>query len=230
VGAALAAIEPLRVDEPKLSRLKSLPQTVADGSELAPVGAASAATGRPESNRQLEGATSTASNESGAPAARGTSDDLALLAELARFERSLLDAFDAADAPRLDWRTFETLPADDWPGLRLVLHPSLRHLPTRTRAVAVWQSLGDANDGDAVMDVVPAAVFVWRDAERVTRFRAFDADEAAALVGLMEGREFSSVCEGQVTFHDAAAIPSRVIAWLRAWVDDGLVVGVAKAT
>ena len=229
VGAALAAIEPLRVDEPKLSRLKSLPQKTALGSEVASVGAASAATARPESNRQLEGATSIAWNESGASAARRTSDAIALLAELARFERTLLDAFDAADADRLDWRTFEALPADDWPGLRLILHPSLRHLPTHTRAVAEWQSLGETGEGDAVMDVVPAAVFVWRDAERVTRFRAFDADEEAALVGLMTGHDFASVCEEQVAFHDAAAIPSRVIGWLRAWVDDGLMVADIEA-
>ena len=228
VGATSVAIDSAHRNAAARSRLKPLPQMAAGGSEVASVGAASAATARSEAIGQPKRATSTASNESGAPAARGTSDDLALLAELARFERSLIDAFDAADAPRLEWRTFEALPADDWPGLRLVLHPSLRHLPTRTRAVAAWQSLGETGEG-VVMDVVPSAVFVWRDAERITRFRAFAADEEAALVGLMEGRDFASVCEGQVAFHDAAAIPPRVVAWLRAWVDDGLVVGIVAA-
>ena len=151
-------------------------------------------------------------------------DEGALLAELASFERCLLDAFDAADAPRLDWTAFETMPAERWPGLRLRLHPSLRHLPLRTHAVATWQSLGDVADGDAVMDVVPAAVFVWRDAARVTRFRAFAANEQAALAGVIAGRDFARICEDQLAFDDVASIPPRMIGWLRAWVDDGLVV------
>ncbi|MBN8481051.1 MAG: putative DNA-binding domain-containing protein [Xanthomonadales bacterium] len=235
VGAASAAIEPQHFDEPKRSRLKSLPPTATVRSAVDSVGAASAAIPQPrdpDSERSRQAFTREAGQSlpQRTAASRSQADtDVALISELARFERSLLDAFDAADAPRTVWRAIEALPAEDWPGLRLTMHPSLRHLPLRTRAVAVWQSLGDGEDGGDVMGVVPPAVFVWRDVERITRFRAFAEDEEAALVGMLGGRDFARVCEDQLAFHDAASIPPRMIAWLRAWVDDGLVVGVVAA-
>jgi hypothetical protein len=51
-----------------------------------------------------------------------------LLADCARLEWALLEAFDAAEAPPLDPSAVAAIREEDWPNARLVLHPSLRFL------------------------------------------------------------------------------------------------------
>jgi hypothetical protein len=49
-----------------------------------------------------------------------------LLADCARIEWALLEAFDAADAPPLDPRVIANMAEDDWPRAKLAFHPSVR--------------------------------------------------------------------------------------------------------
>ena len=63
-----------------------------------------------------------------------------LLAELADFERALLDSFDAADAPVADWADLLALPPARWPRLRPGFVPSLARRVTRTAAVETWKA------------------------------------------------------------------------------------------
>ena len=144
--------------------------------------------------------------------------------ELAAFERDLLDAFDAADAPRVVWCEVEALPAAAWPTLRAELHPSVRRLALTTTAVALWQRLGDEDDDASrhAATEVPAAVLLWRDISRITRFRTVAADEDLAVAGVLDGGDFSALCDGQRRFHAEGAIPALAVGWLRGWVDDGL--------
>ena len=57
-----------------------------------------------------------------------TMPDDPLLADCARLEWALLEAFDAADAPPLDPASVAAMKEDDWPGAVLALHPSMRFL------------------------------------------------------------------------------------------------------
>ena len=149
----------------------------------------------------------------------------ALDVELAAFERHLLDAFDAADAPRVTWVDIEAVPGDAWPTSCVQLHPSVHRLALTTPAVAVWQRLGDDVDESActVPESVPASVVLWRDTDRITRFRTLAMDEDTALAGLLVGDRFAALCERQRAIHPETAIPALAVGWLRAWVDEGLV-------
>lgn len=147
-----------------------------------------------------------------------------LLAELARFERSLLDAFDAADAPRIEWSSVLQLEAQAWPRLRVRFHPSVRMLSTATNAVEVWCALKDGHEPPAPAAAAAPARLLWRDLERISRFRPVEPPELAALDAcLVEGRDFSALCERLARDHPADAVPTLAIGFLRRWFDEGIV-------
>lgn len=145
--------------------------------------------------------------------------------ELAAFERRLLDAFDAADAPRMTWADIAAVPGDAWPAACVRFHPSVHRLALTTQAVAVWQRLGDdaGETASSVAAAVPASVVLWRDADRITRFRTLAMDEDTALAAVLAGNDFATLCEGQRALHPEAVIPALAVGWLRSWGDDGLV-------
>jgi hypothetical protein len=91
------------------------------------------------------------------------------LSELARFEWALIEAFDAADAPLLTEDDLKKVPAEDWPGLVLKLHPSVQLV---------------AHDHH----------IVWRQGLEVVH-RVADEAEWRLLVQIHSGCEFAALCE-----------------------------------
>ena len=151
-----------------------------------------------------------------------------VIAELALFERALLDAFDAADAERIDWSDMQRLDAHSWPELRFRFHPSLRMLKLATNAVDIWRALKDEQEPPAAGAASASARLLWRDEERVSRFRPVDEAESAALSNCMtDGRDFSALCERLAMDHPADGVPGMAVGLLRRWFDEGIVCGVS---
>lgn len=148
-----------------------------------------------------------------------------VITELAAFERRLLDAFDAADAARVDWAVIEALDAHRWPGMRLRFHPSLHLLETRSNAVKIWQALKMAMDPPSAAVAAAPACAVWRDEERITRFRSLEATEYAALQqALLGGANFAAICTALAAIEPVDQVPVIAIGLLRQWCADGFVV------
>ena len=144
------------------------------------------------------------------------------LAELARLERRLLDCFDAADAGRADWQQLLGMPDIDWPGLRLHFQPSVQSLQHAWNSIEIWNAL--KHD-----DVPPTAArettdwLLWRDDERITRFRSMAFDESLVLRQFLHGGDFAGVCEMLLEVHPPEAVPGVAIGLLRQWCDEGLI-------
>lgn len=150
-----------------------------------------------------------------------------LIAELAAFERLLLDAFDAADASRLQWSDIQQRVPDTWPGLRLQFHPSVRLLETRCNTVEVWRALKDGRDPPAAAESASPAHLIWRDEERISRFRPVDSNELAALkVCYSEAGDFASLCARLAKENPADKVPALAIDCLRRWVEEGAIEGI----
>lgn len=147
-----------------------------------------------------------------------------VIAELAAFERELLDVFDSADAGRIDWSTLQSLDPAAWPGLRLKFHPSVRLLPSKTNAVEIWRALKDTQPPpEAGGSSIPARL-LWRDEERVSRFRPIEAGELVALHSLLsEQRSFAESCEQLASNRAAEEVPALVVGFLRQWFDEGII-------
>lgn len=141
-------------------------------------------------------------------------------AELARWERRLLDTFDAPDGPRADFSELLSLGDSAWPTLRLRFHPSVQPFAAGYNSVEIWQAL---KDGTAP----PAAVarrshwLLWRDPTLVTRYRSLDGEEADAVAHFLAGGDFAGLCERLLATRAAPDVPATALAFLRQWSADG---------
>lgn len=74
---------------------------------------------------------------------------LVYLADVARLERSWLEAYHAAEASPLHLSAFTKLRPDDLPWLRLVLHPSVRIVRSTFPIVHIWHvNISGGTDGE----------------------------------------------------------------------------------
>lgn len=150
-------------------------------------------------------------------------DHSALMAELARFEWALIEAFDAADARVADEADGATIAIGAWPALKLSFHPSLRFVICRWNTLALWRAAQDKippPDPTALPQSITC--IVWRD-DLTTRYRTLDADEADALAAAAEGAPFASLCERLARWHEADEVPLRAASLLKRWLREGLV-------
>ena len=145
------------------------------------------------------------------------------LAELAEWEWMLADVFDAADAASVDTARLGRLPPAQWPHARLLVHPTVRRMRTRTNAVDLWRIATGAAEAHTEPEVRPDTEWVaWRR-DLTTQFRSVSSDEAAALDAMRAGGTVAGICEclaAQVAPDDAAA---RAAGLLRRWICDGMI-------
>lgn len=146
------------------------------------------------------------------------------LAELARFERLLLDSFDAADDPRADWAQLQAIPPEQWPGLRMRLHRSVRVHRERHGSVAIWQAIKAEQVPPAYAGIEDAVDWVlWRDEDGVGRYQSLDHDSAAAFGCCKHNGSFSELCELMAITHPIQDVPARVLGCLQEWCEAGWV-------
>lgn len=153
----------------------------------------------------------------------------ASLVDFARMDWALRGAFDAAEAPLLEAAALAALAPDDWAGLVLYLHPSVRQV-TLTHAVEpAWRALRewDPETGDAQPELdepVPHrhVLLAWRQGHE-TRWRSLEPLEAGLLAAVAAGEPFAALCErAAADLGDADAAAQAVIGLLQGWLAEGL--------
>ena len=73
------------------------------------------------------------------------------------------------------------------------------------------------------------AHLLWRDVDRVSRFRAVDEVEQLALRSFLSDRQdFAIVCERLARIRAANEVPALALGLLRQWFDEGLIVSAAS--
>lgn len=149
-----------------------------------------------------------------------------VLSELALWEWTLSEAFDAADAVALTSTDLERIEPAQWPQIRFQLLPSVRRICLRTNAVRWWQAASASARRPSRWHSQRATEWVvWRP-QLTTHFRSLPSDEAWALDVVARGETFASVCEGLVKFHRVTAAPTQAATLLRSWLQGGLIAGV----
>ena len=137
------------------------------------------------------------------------------LADLARFERALVDAFDAADAEPLHAAALASVPPASWAKLKFAPHPSLRLLDFDFAILELWGALDGRGRTRRPRRRVSAAR-VWRRGFEVLH-APMDPREARALRATVQGRAFGEVCR---LFGD----PAPAARALATWLEEGLLV------
>ncbi len=143
-------------------------------------------------------------------------------AELAAFERRLLDCFDAADAPLTTWQALLATPPERWPNLCPQFHPSVQLHHTQWNSVEIWRAL-KAEQAPPELCSARADWLLWRDREQVTRFRSLSSEEAQAFAHFHAGGDFARLCEALQERHAAEAVPGIALGVLQGWCNEDVI-------
>jgi hypothetical protein len=150
--------------------------------------------------------------------------DQPVLADMARFESAMTDAFDAADARVLGIDDMAGVPPEAWAGMRLALHPSVRRIDLGWTVPPFWKAVDAEQEPDGPPQPTPQPIgwVVWRQALD-TYFRSLEVDEAWALDTARRGETFAALCEGICEWVDPHNAPARAAGFLKQWIADGMV-------
>lgn len=140
--------------------------------------------------------------------------------ELARFEWALALAFDSAETPRLTRADLAAIPPEDWGGLQLRVHPSIRLLALDLNTVAVWKAL-EADRPPPPVESSPASWLIWRQGLD-PHFRSLDPGERDALAQVIRGACFSDICEALGRTLGETAAVAQAARYLAGWLEAGL--------
>jgi hypothetical protein len=145
-------------------------------------------------------------------------------AEMARFEWALGDAFDAADEQPIVADSVMTVPPEAWETISFAPLASLRRLDLAFDVPPSWQRREDVEPGTLEVAALaePLAWVIWRP-ELTSNFRSLEADEAAMLDAMIDGRPFPALCELLLPFVEEDQAAARAAGLLRSWVEEGMI-------
>lgn len=153
-------------------------------------------------------------------------------ADLARMDWALRSAFDAPDAEPLQREQLAALRAEDWPTLRLSLHPSVRIVALHWSVEAAWHVLRAHADGESGAEPelptpteLPHDLLAWRPALE-TRWRSLVDAESHLLRLLAKGCDFATLCDAatqHTTAGDDGVAATRLVTLLGQWLAEGLI-------
>jgi hypothetical protein len=150
----------------------------------------------------------------------------AWLADVARFEWSLGEAFDAPAAVPVTVEQLSSVPPMAWPDLQIDLHPSVRRLSLCWNAGRVRQAVDSGEPPPAPEAFEPAVPWlVWRQGLSV-HYRSLVPAEVACLDRVSEGASFGLLCEDLCRWVPEDEVAARAAGYLRRWVTDGVVAAI----
>jgi hypothetical protein len=138
----------------------------------------------------------------------------------------MIDVFDAADAVPIGVQALGQIAPERWGELGFDLHPSVRRLELLWNAPALWRALTNERAEPAPEPVSDPALWVLWRRELQIFFRPLTTLEAQMLDVVRAGGSFGAVCLALSSALDETQAPSRAAAFLREWVESGLIVGI----
>jgi hypothetical protein len=149
-----------------------------------------------------------------------------VLSEIAKFEWTLSEVFDAEDALPVERAALNAIDPADWSDLKLRIHPSVRRLDLAWNSVAVWQAISrDESPPQPQSTAQPVRWLLWR--RNLQNFsRSMDAVEDAALDAALAGMSFGELCAALAERVPKNEIPLRAATILSAWADSGIIAGI----
>ena len=144
------------------------------------------------------------------------------LADLARLEWARVEVFDAPDAEPLRLSDLESLPATDWPTLRLRPIPACLMVECSWPVHAIWAAAEDPAPG-RIDSPRPegSTIRVWREGWSVSHAAMGDLERQIFPL-LVRGEPFARLCaagQGDLAPETAAR---EVGGLLMRWIEDGL--------
>jgi len=146
-----------------------------------------------------------------------------VLAELAAFEWTLGQAFDAADDKLVTIEDMEHIAVEAWPGLRLGFHPSVYRIDFAWNTPTVWHAHKSGVEMPEIQENGTAVPWlIWRKTLTV-QFRSLEDFEPLMFDIACQGANFEEMCEALSVKTPVEEVPLRVASILKRWIGDGLV-------
>jgi hypothetical protein len=149
--------------------------------------------------------------------------DDAEVAELARLDWALRNAFDGADASPLTGDTLAGFGDDDWAQVVFRPHPTTQLLPLTHNTIALWHAMDREDTPPPAHRLArPATLLVWRKGLQ-PHFRSIDDAEAHMLHAMLRGERFADACESLAgTLPGDSDLQSLVGAFIARWLEEEL--------
>jgi Putative DNA-binding domain len=145
------------------------------------------------------------------------------IAEIARIELALEEAFVSIDCPALK---VDDLHDVGWDRAILRITPTIEVVDLATNAFAIWSALtADKPPPPADRLAVSAAALVWRQNDR-SRIRLIEALEHQALMRVRAGVSFGNLCDGAAEAFGEEQGAALAGQWLGRWIADGLIAAI----
>lgn len=141
--------------------------------------------------------------------------------DLARFERALSDAFDAADAPLISIDALAKVSPEDWPRIAFEFHPSFMLLDLARGTAELHEALINEKAPPGVPQGEEAVIF-WRN-DNQSFYRLVAEIERTALIEAERGEKVSDICALLAFQAGDEDVTQRFAGFLSQWLADGLV-------
>jgi len=142
------------------------------------------------------------------------------ISELARFERALLTAFDAADMPRATLEALQQIPEHHWPEMKLNIHPSVQPFVTDYNVVEIWQAIKQEQQPPNP-EQQPRLWVLWRNADRLTEFTSIEPLEYSLLESFLKGATLSEAADDAIELIDPENAAEQLLHVLVGWLQRG---------
>jgi hypothetical protein len=144
--------------------------------------------------------------------------------EMAEYEWTFNDVFDAVDKNAIKFDDVATIAPDAWTTLRFELQPSCHIHNHKWNTAALWSAVTNKEEIVPVPEEFSENIFClqWKN-DLNCFFRTMSNDEAGALMLARDGKAFPDICECLYEFHEDDAT-MRAAELLKSWVEEGLIV------
>jgi len=154
--------------------------------------------------------------------------EVPILAEIASLERLMLTAFDAAEAEVLSLETFQSIPPEQWPDMKLVFHPSVHIFTANWNSVESWQAIKQENTPEPATQFEQREYWlIWRGSDHLTQFRSLPEVAWLMLNAFQQGKCFADICEMMLDYLAEEDIGIRAVTILKTWLEYGVVTGIS---
>ncbi len=144
-----------------------------------------------------------------------------ILHEIATIESAFANSFDAADS---GWASLDDLAAlapESWATLQLGFQPSVQLLSLNMNSFEIWKALSNDNPPpEAILSPSPTTWVLWRNKGLVSHYRPLAEAEKTMLILVLQGANFSELCEKLLDFFSEIDTPMQAVSFLQSWLQE----------
>ena len=144
------------------------------------------------------------------------------VAELAEMDKRLRDAFDGVDADPLSVLDVASWQPLEWESAVFILLPTHSFQHFKWNTPAIWQALNEGVAPAPAESLAQAVTWLfWRKGLQ-PHFRSLAIEEYAVLQAINDGHAFGALCTLLAKTYPELDVTPQIAAWLRIWLDDGI--------